>query len=47
MQQIPEFDGKRMMSATKEGLKFGDEDEELDAARGRAYEKKVRACEER
>jgi len=42
MQQIPEFDGKRLMSASKEGLKFGDEDEDLDAARGRAYDKKFK-----
>ena len=34
MQQITEFDGKRLMSVTKEGLKFGDEDEDLVAGRG-------------
>jgi len=40
MQQIMEFDGKRMMSVTKEGLKFGDEDEDLVAAREKAYKAK-------
>jgi len=40
MQQISEFDGKRMMSVTKEGLKFGDEDEDLVAAREKAYKAK-------
>ncbi|GMI16912.1 hypothetical protein TrLO_g7074 [Triparma laevis f. longispina] len=40
MQQITEFDGKRLMSVTKEGLKFGDEDEDLVAGREKAYNKK-------
>merc|ERR1712227_359161 len=37
IQNLTEFDGKRLMSVTKEGLKFGGEDEELDAKREKLY----------
>lgn len=29
IQQMPEFDGKKLQSITKEGLQFGDEDEKV------------------
>merc|ERR1719327_2349516 len=31
IQHVTEFDGKKLQSVTKEGLKFGDEDEALEA----------------
>jgi heat shock protein beta len=37
VQNLTEFDGKRLMSVTKEGLKFGGEDDELDAKRATLY----------
>jgi len=40
MQQIPEFEGKRMMSVTKEGLEFGDEDSGFVKRREEAYKEK-------
>ncbi|GMI25401.1 hypothetical protein TeGR_g1838, partial [Tetraparma gracilis] len=40
MQQITEFDGKRMMSVTKEGIKWGDEDEGFVERRENAYKEK-------
>ena len=40
IQHIPEFEGKRLMSISKEGLKFGDEDPDLSERRLKAYEKK-------
>lgn len=38
VQNMPEFDGKRLMSVTKEGLKFGGEDDDLDAKRMELYQ---------
>ncbi|RHY19458.1 hypothetical protein DYB25_001110 [Aphanomyces astaci] len=37
MQHIPDFDGKKMQSITKEGLKFGDEDEKLIERKRKLY----------
>jgi len=37
IQHITEFDGKKLQSVTKEGLKFGDENEELEKKREAAY----------
>merc|ERR1711871_224240 len=37
IQHVTEFDGKKLQSATKEGLKFGDEDEALEAKRTTLY----------
>ncbi|OQR86318.1 heat shock protein 90 [Achlya hypogyna] len=37
MQHIPDFDGKKMQSITKEGLKFGDDDEATLARRHKLY----------
>ncbi|ETV90913.1 hypothetical protein H310_14401 [Aphanomyces invadans] len=37
MQHIPDFDGKKMQSITKEGLKFGDEDEKVLERRRKLY----------
>ena len=40
VQNLTEFDGKRLMSVTKEGLKFGGEDDDLDAKRAALYQEK-------
>ncbi len=40
IQNIPEFEGKRLMSVSKEGLKFGDEDEDMVERREKAYKEK-------
>merc|ERR1719379_1437861 len=40
---VTEFDGKRLMSVTKEGLKFGGDDDELDAKREKLYKEKFDA----
>lgn len=40
LQQVPDYEGKTMQSISKEGLKFGDEDEETVAKRGKLYEEK-------
>ncbi|KAF0690877.1 Aste57867_17786 [Aphanomyces stellatus] len=37
MQHIPDFDGKKMQSITKEGLKFADEDEKTIERRRKLY----------
>jgi len=37
IQHVTEFDGKKLQSVTKEGLKFGDEDEALEARRAKLY----------
>merc|ERR1711937_648565 len=37
---LTEFDGKRLMSVTKEGLKFGGDEDELDAKREKMYKEK-------
>jgi len=37
IQHVTEFDGKNLQSVTKEGLKFGDEDEALEAKRTKLY----------
>ncbi|KDO21013.1 hypothetical protein SPRG_13941 [Saprolegnia parasitica CBS 223.65] len=37
MQHIPDFDGKKMQSITKEGLKFGDDDEATLTRRHKLY----------
>merc|ERR1719316_1701941 len=37
IQNLTEFDGKKLQSVTKEGLKFGDEDEALEAKRTKLY----------
>jgi len=43
VQNLTEFDGKRLMSVTKEGLKFGGDDDELDAKREKLYKEKFNA----
>merc|ERR1712187_355143 len=40
VQNLNEFDGKRLMSVTKEGLKFGGDEDELDAKREKIYKEK-------
>merc|ERR1712003_323623 len=40
VQNLTEFDGKRLMSVTKEGLMFGGDDNELDSKRERLYKEK-------
>merc|ERR1719265_1000497 len=37
IQHVTEFDGKKLQSVTKEGLKFGDEDEDLEKRRMALY----------
>merc|ERR1711943_56989 len=37
IQHVTEFDGKKLQSVTKEGLKFGDEDKALEAKRTKLY----------
>ncbi|OQR92013.1 heat shock protein 90, partial [Thraustotheca clavata] len=37
MQHVPDFDGKKMQSITKEGLKFGDDDEATITRRHKLY----------
>ena len=37
IQHVTEFDGKKLQSVTKEGLKFGDEDEALEAKSTKLY----------
>merc|ERR1712147_88225 len=37
IQHVTEFAGKKLQSVTKEGLKFGDEDEALEAKRTKLY----------
>merc|ERR1712054_383450 len=37
IQHVTEFDGKKLQSVTKEGLKFGDEDEDLEKRRMTMY----------
>merc|ERR1712037_778986 len=37
VQNLTEFDGKRLMSVTKEGLKFGGDEDDLDAKREKLY----------
>jgi len=37
IQQIPEFEGKKLQSISKEGLKFGDEDEKTVKSREKYY----------
>merc|ERR1719465_195014 len=37
IQHVTEFDGKKLQSVTKEGLKFGDEDEALEAKRTKLH----------
>merc|ERR1719201_2267610 len=37
IQHVTEFDGKKLQSVTKEGLKFGDEDEDLEKRRMTLY----------
>merc|ERR1712159_796093 len=39
IQNLTEFDGKKLMSVTKEGLKFGG-DEEIEAKRDELYQEK-------
>merc|ERR1712187_420818 len=40
VQNLTEFDGKRLMSVTKEGLKFGGDEDELDSKREKMYKEK-------
>merc|ERR1712025_4593 len=40
VQNLTEFDGKRLMSVTKEGLKFGGDEDDLDAKREKIYKEK-------
>jgi len=42
IQSLPSFDGKRFQAITKEGVKFGDEDEDLVKRREKAYSKKFK-----
>jgi heat shock protein beta len=42
VQHITEYDGKKLQSVTKEGLKFGDEDDKLTKAREQAYKDKYK-----
>merc|ERR1739848_794235 len=42
VQHVTEYDGKKLQSVTKEGLKFGDEDEKLVKAREAAYKEKYK-----
>eukprot|EP00624_Nannochloropsis_granulata_P006052 evm.model.NODE_44024_length_24327_cov_35.874256.2 len=37
IQQVPEFEGKKLQSISKEGLKFGDEDEKTVKSREKHY----------
>jgi heat shock protein beta len=37
LQHMPDFEGKKLVSITKEGIKFGDEDEKLVARREKVY----------
>ena len=37
VQNLTEFDGKKLQAVTKEGLKFGDEDEKIVAKRDKLY----------
>merc|ERR1712147_347707 len=37
VQNLTEFDGKRLMSVTKEGLKFGGDEDDLDPKREKIY----------
>lgn len=34
IQNVPEFEGRKLQSITKEGLKFGDEDEKVGGQAG-------------
>lgn len=34
IQNVPEFEGRKLQSITKEGLKFGDEDEKVGGRQG-------------
>merc|ERR1712151_1024273 len=40
VQNLTEFDGKRLMSVTKEGLKFGGDEDELNNKREKLYKEK-------
>lgn len=40
IQFVPEFEGKKFVSITKDGVKFGDEDEDLETRREKYYKKK-------
>merc|ERR1712176_1405595 len=40
VQNLTEFDGMRLMSVTKEGLKFGGDEDELNAKREKLYKEK-------
>jgi len=40
VQNLTEFDGKRLMSVTKEGLKFGGDEDVLDGKREKLYKEK-------
>jgi len=42
IQHVTEFDGKKLMSVTKEGLKFGDENEDVEKKREKAYKEKFK-----
>uniref|UniRef100_A0A7S2MCM8 Histidine kinase/HSP90-like ATPase domain-containing protein n=2 Tax=Helicotheca tamesis TaxID=374047 RepID=A0A7S2MCM8_9STRA len=42
VQNIRDFDGKKFSAITKEGIKFGDEDEDLEKRRDKAYQKKFK-----
>lgn len=40
VQFVPEFDNKKFVGITKEGMKFGDEDEDMEKRRAKFYKKK-------
>jgi len=42
MNALPEYDGKKFVSISKEGVKFKDEDEDLVKRREKAYEKQFK-----
>merc|ERR1712196_611878 len=42
MQHVTEFEGKKLQAVSKEGVKFGDEDEKVDKARADKYKETFR-----
>lgn len=43
VQHMPDFEGKKLVAITKEGIKFGDEDEKLVEKRDKLYAEKFQA----
>ncbi|DBA03423.1 TPA: hypothetical protein N0F65_002831 [Lagenidium giganteum] len=46
VQHMPDFEGKKLVSITKEGIKFGDEDEKVVEKRDKLYNEKFRTLTE-